>query len=277
MPVTARRLVRKMRGGAQSHLLEADDGRFYVVKFSNNPQHRRILVNELVGSVFLRHLEITTPETVLVRVTREFLREHAEVTFELGRKSIPVEEGWHFGSLFPGDPDRVAVYDFVPDALLKNVVNLRDFLGALLFDKWVANANGRQAVFFRARMREWSARAETHPLKVGFLAAMIDQGFAFNGPYWDFPDSPMQGLYPRKIVYAQVEGWDSFQPCLDQLMHLPEEVMDDAYRAVPLQWLNGDAALLEQLLEKLHQRRKRIPDLVADCRKALPLLFPRWK
>jgi len=26
-----------MRGGAQSHLIEADDGGFYVVKFSNNP------------------------------------------------------------------------------------------------------------------------------------------------------------------------------------------------------------------------------------------------
>ena len=40
-----------MRGGAQSHLIEADDGRFYIVKFQNNPQHRRILVNEWIAGL----------------------------------------------------------------------------------------------------------------------------------------------------------------------------------------------------------------------------------
>ena len=45
MPLTAVRHIRKMRGGAQSHLLQADDGNYYVVKFRNNPQHRRILSN----------------------------------------------------------------------------------------------------------------------------------------------------------------------------------------------------------------------------------------
>ena len=54
MPVDALRLIRKMRGGAQAHLIEADDGNFYVVKFRNNPQHRRILVNEWLGGSFLR-------------------------------------------------------------------------------------------------------------------------------------------------------------------------------------------------------------------------------
>jgi hypothetical protein len=61
MPVDARRLIRKMRGGAQTHLVEAGDGNFYVVKFLNNPQHRRILVNELIGSVFLRYLVFQPP------------------------------------------------------------------------------------------------------------------------------------------------------------------------------------------------------------------------
>jgi hypothetical protein len=58
MPVNARRFIRKMRGGAQAHLLEAEDGRYYVVKFVNNPQHRRILVNELIASEFLQYLQI---------------------------------------------------------------------------------------------------------------------------------------------------------------------------------------------------------------------------
>jgi hypothetical protein len=38
--------IRRMRGGAQSHLMRCSDGRehdlYYVVKFQNNPQHCRV-------------------------------------------------------------------------------------------------------------------------------------------------------------------------------------------------------------------------------------------
>ena len=36
--------IRRMRGGAQSHLMRCSDGLYYVVKFQSNPQHRSILV-----------------------------------------------------------------------------------------------------------------------------------------------------------------------------------------------------------------------------------------
>ena len=42
--------IRRMRGGAQSQLMRCSDENYYVVKFQNNPQHRRILVNELLGT-----------------------------------------------------------------------------------------------------------------------------------------------------------------------------------------------------------------------------------
>ena len=48
MPVTAVQHVRRMRGGAQGHLMRCSDGNFYVVKFRNNPQHLRVLANELM-------------------------------------------------------------------------------------------------------------------------------------------------------------------------------------------------------------------------------------
>src|SRR5258708_18676717 len=68
MPINATRLIRKMRGGTQAHSMECDDANFYEVKFRNNPQHRRILVNELIASVFLNYLQIATPETAIVNV-----------------------------------------------------------------------------------------------------------------------------------------------------------------------------------------------------------------
>src|SRR5215208_315216 len=104
MPLTAIRHIRKMRGGAQSHLLEADDGHAYVVKFRNNPQHRRILINELLASVLLDYLKISTPEVALLHVTDSFLAANPEVHLTLGSRRLEVDPGWHFGSRFPGDP-----------------------------------------------------------------------------------------------------------------------------------------------------------------------------
>src|SRR5215831_14906452 len=104
MPLTAHRYVRKMRGGAQAHLLETDDGGYYIVKFQNNPQHRRILVNELISGVLLEYLQISVPPTALVYLSPEFLSENPDVHIILGSQKIPVRPGWHFGSRYPGDP-----------------------------------------------------------------------------------------------------------------------------------------------------------------------------
>ncbi len=84
MPVSARNLIRKMRGGAQSHLIAGEDGEHYVVKFTNNPQHRRILINEWLANAFLRYLQIHVPQTALIQVSESFLAENPEVYFTLG-------------------------------------------------------------------------------------------------------------------------------------------------------------------------------------------------
>jgi hypothetical protein len=113
-----------MRGGAQAQLMEAGDGHFYVVKFANNPQSRRILANEWVASALLRHLEIAAPETAVIELSSEFLARNPEVCLQTGSSRREVEPGWHFGSRFPGNPMHLAVYDMLPDALLGKIVNL---------------------------------------------------------------------------------------------------------------------------------------------------------
>jgi len=274
MPLTAVRHVRKMRGGAQSHLLEADNGCWYVVKFRNNPQHRRILVNELLSSVFLGYLKISVPETALIRVTAEFLADNPQLHLNLGTLPVPIEPGWHFGSQFPGDPNRMAVYDYLPDALLPQVANLDDFRAILVFDKWVANADGRQSIFHHALVHRSEDRAPAS--RPGFVARMIDHGFAFNGPHWDFPESPVQGLYHRRTVYESVRSLDDFRPWLDQIVHFPEEVIDQAWKRIPPDWIDGEEDQLAQLLDRLQARRSRLPELISACREARINPFPNW-
>jgi len=48
--ISAVQHLRKLRGGSQSHLLRASDGAWYVTKFQNNPQHVRVLANEMLAT-----------------------------------------------------------------------------------------------------------------------------------------------------------------------------------------------------------------------------------
>jgi len=275
MPVDARRLVRKMRGGAQAHLLEASDSNFYVVKFSNNPQHRRILANEWIAAVFLRHLGLSSPDVAMVRVSEEFVEANPDAYLQLGRERRAPELGWHFGSRFPGDPARTVVYDFLPDSLLNQVENVAEFAGVLAFDKWVANADSRQSIFFRAQILNSTRIAA--PERLGFIAQMVDNGYVFDGPHWRLAESPIQGLYFRPLVYARVRGFADFEPWLERIRHFPEEVVDQAVKQIPPSWLEGAGSELERLLERLLARRKRVADLIQDCSAGRVNPFPAWR
>ena len=237
MPIDARRFVRKMRGGAQSHLLEASDGHFYVVKFLNNPQHRRILINEWIASAFLGFLGISTPQTAMIRLSASFLEDYPGVHLQFGSERRSVVPGWHFGSRFPGDPARNVVYDFLPDTLLDQVENLSEFLGILAFDKWMGNADSRQAIFFRARLKEYLPGSPANPLRLGFVAQMVDNGYVFEGPQWRLMESPIQGMYFRPSVYRSVRGLKEFNPWIERIRNFPEEVVDEAVRQIPSVWL----------------------------------------
>lgn len=267
-----------MRGGAQAHLVEADDGRYYVVKAVNNPQHRRILPNEWMASAILRHLDILAPETRVIELTAEFLEANPGVCLEVGSKRTPVTAGWHFASAFPGSPTTQIIYDIVPEMVMPKVFNRQHFWGALAFDKWVGNADSRQAIFFRAKVREWMTTSEEHELKLAFLAQMIDHGYIFNGPHWEFADSPIQGLFFRSSAYAGVKSMADFEPWVERIRNFPPEVLDEALREMPAEWLpEGDAGRLEQLLEQLLRRRGRVADLVLEAVENRQGPFPDWE
>ncbi len=275
--VNAVRLVRKMRGGAQSHLLECDDGRFWVVKFSNNPQHRRVLINEWMAAAILLQLEISTPEASIIWITSKFLGGNPDVSLSSHGGRLEVEIGPHFGSLFPGDPSQIAVYDFLPEPLLDEVGNGSQFIGVLAFDKWTGNTDGRQAIF---RRKENSLRATCpHMLfeRRRYQALMIDNGGILNGQFWDFPDTPLHGLYPFRTVYRTVESIDSFEPWLNRIVHFPSNILDTAAALIPPRWLTGDEGLLAHTVARLLGRRQRVPELLKNCADDPGSPFPAWR
>jgi hypothetical protein len=253
-----------MRGGAQSQLMLGSDGKLWVVKFQNNPQHIRVLANELIATRLAEALGLTVPVTDVVEVTGWLIRNTPGLVMERSRSAAePCLPGLHFGSQFLGGLMPGQVVDYLPEQQLGEVRNLDEFAGILALDKWTGNGNGRQAVF------------ERRPRQRRYRATFIDQGYCFNAGDWTFPDAPLRGVYARNRVYAGVTGWDSFEPWLSLI-----EAFDPARawriaEIVPPEWY-GDPADLERLIERLLARRTRVRDLIAAFRDSDRAPFPNW-
>lgn len=82
-----------MHGGAQAHLMRCSDENYYVVKFQNNPQHRRVLVNEMLGTRLASRLGLPTAAVSVVEVLEELIRLTAELCIETPRTCIPCASG----------------------------------------------------------------------------------------------------------------------------------------------------------------------------------------
>ena len=277
--------IRRMRGGAQSHLMRCVDQRgeehYYVVKFQNNPQHRRILVNELLGTRLAAQLGLPTTRVGIVEVGEELIRLTPELCMEMPGSRIPCQAGPQFGSRYPGDPRRQTLFDFLPDEQLRAVDNLYQFAGMLVFDKWTCNTNGRQTLFFRDEKRDTSAQdtgQDTHLNRGNYETVMIDQGFCFNAGEWNYPDAPLRGLYARNRVYEGVTGMESFGPWLERLeRNITAEVLGDILKEIPSEWYEDDYAAVDQLLKQLYRRKTRIPDLLLAAKNTTRQPFPNWR
>ena len=256
--------IRRMRGGAQGQLMLGADGHAYVVKFQNNPQHRRVLANEFLASRLALAVGLTAPQPQLIEVSAWLVENTRELEIDLGQKRVRCEAGLHFGSQFVGGLMPGQVVDYLPEEQLAEVKNLGEFAGILALDKWTGNANGRQAVFTR-KQRERR-----------YQAVFIDFGYCFHAGEWRFEDSPLRGVYYRNDVYRNVSGWESFEPWLTRLEKIAPDVVWDAANDVPPQWYGGDQAEMEVLVEKLLARRSRIREWIEMFGKSDRHPFPKW-
>jgi hypothetical protein len=262
--VCAVRHIRRLRGGAQAHLLAGSDGEYWVTKFQNNPQSIRVLANELFATRLGAALGLPMPHVEVIEVPQALVEKTPELTIHLGDRTIPCGYGRQFGSRYVCDPTRDVVFDYLPDALLQNVSNLQDFARVLVLDKWAANADGRQAVFssYRAQNR--------------FKATFIDQGYCFNAEEWDFPDSPLRGIYSQKHLYALVRGWETFEPALTRAEEMDIETIAQIAAEIPAEWYEHDSDGLNRLIDGLFRRRSRICDLITAFRHSSSSPFPNW-
>ena len=265
MAVVAVQTIRRMRGGAQSQLMLGADSNLWVVKFQNNPQHRRVLANELIATRLAEAIGLSVPKSDVVEVSDWLIRNSPGMVVDLGKgRQELCAAGLQFGSQFVGGLMPGQVVDYLPEPQMQDVRNLAEFAGILALDKWTGNCNGRQAVF------------ERRPREKKYRAVFIDQGFCFNAGEWTFPDSPLRGVFPRNQVYARVTGWPSFDPWLSRIEAFAADKLWAIAEQVPPEWYGGDPATIERLMEQLLARRARVRELIDSFRDSDRMPFPNW-
>ena len=264
MAVLAVQQIRRMRGGAQGHLMLGGDGNAYVVKFQNNPQHIRVLVNELMATKLAAAVGLSAPACDVVDVTDWLIDNTSELDLDLGPRRERCRAGLCFGSRLVGGLMPGHLFDYLPEEQLVEVKNFEEFAGILAFDKWTCNVNGRQAVYSKK------------PREKRYTATFIDYGYCFNAGEWIFRDAPLRGVFARNAVYRAVTGWPSFDPWLSRIEELEPQTIWEIAETVPPEWYEGDVSTLEALVEELVKRQGRVRELIDGFRESARAPFPNW-
>lgn len=256
--------VRRLRGGAQSQLMRCSDENLYVVKFQNNPQHLRVLVNEMLITRVAIRLGLPVPAAEIVEVGEWLIQHSPDMTMHVGQHTQPCASGLQFGSKYVLPPSHGQVLDWLPETSIKRVRNLGTFPGMLALDKWACNADGRQVIFWK-RAQEKKYRA-----------SYIDHGYCFNAGEWTFPDSPLRGAYPWNEVYWAVQGWASFEPWLSRIEAMPASEIRSCADEIPHEWYDRDHGALSKMLDAFVLRRSRVRELISGFRNCSMQPFPNW-
>lgn len=253
--VIAIQAVRQMKGESRSLLMEDTEHKLWVVKFQNNPQHRRVLVNDYLGSRIAQSIGLTVPsvETIFVAgwLEDQYRRSTTACDEEPLRRAVG---GLQFASKYMGGLMPGQVVDSFPGSRMPRLRNGHEFAGIALFDLWLKNKDVRQMVFSR------SARERVY--KVAF----IDQGHCFGGWQWQLGNvSPHELFIARGSTPVPVKQSD-YEPWLAKMERFSESTLHDIAEEIPSEWYEADQCSLARLLSDVMARRQQVCQLFAQSR-----------
>ncbi|MDE1852209.1 MAG: hypothetical protein KGI38_00495 [Thaumarchaeota archaeon] len=118
-------------GGSKAQLVQASDGKKYIIKLIGNPQQTRILANEYLVGKLAELLDVPSPAVAIVDVDQQFVSQLNAQTQSNFRS------GPQFGSQYVGG-DNVQVYPSTPDLMAKTN-NVSKWPNAVVLDVLVQN------------------------------------------------------------------------------------------------------------------------------------------
>lgn len=250
-PLVAKQIFSWLRGGSASALVLDTSDIPWVVKFKDNPQHERIVVNEYLATRMAQDLGFTVPECRPIHVNPSLIESFSPPRPTSSTLAEPGISRIHFASKFVGGllPGRVA--DALPGGVRCEVVNANESAGILAFDMWVRNKDRRQNLFVRQGM---SRRYRT---------VWIDNGHCFGAGSWSLQSFVEQSAYGNSSPHSLID-FAEFNPWLQRIERFPAARLLEITAEMPREWLAGQESHLQRMLEELISRRSSVRELLAS-------------
>jgi hypothetical protein len=151
---------------------------------------------------------------------------------------------------------------------MSSLPNLDLFMGAFVFDVWVANVDFRQAIFQR--------RHRPAPSERTWDFLFIDNSHLFGGPDWRFASSAPTGKTFWKVPHAGGRNWLEFSPWLERIEAIEGAMLEAIIRSVPGEWLTrSNRYELDYVGEELVKRQRLLRDLIRTLLRCNGDLFPK--
>lgn len=242
---------------ARPHLIQADDGQNYIVKFPRDGNIKSIF-NEYLGGKLAKHFGISVLDPVPIHLDEDFIINSPEI------HAMGVAAGPYFATLKQND-----VYNaggpvgkrMEP----KKIVNLDEVVDFVAFDIYLCNNDRNDGN---------SILVATSEARTKFKYLLIDHGWCFNGPDWSIDEISSM---PYKISWIpwKKDGVTSqlqFNTAVNKIT-LEEAEFDVLLALLPVEW-RLTAAETDALKRALTNRDKdKIMEVINDNRGQ----FPNWR
>lgn len=250
-----RYLSATLRGSSRAQFMSSEDGTQYVVKFKENFQGIRVLVNELVANGIGCELNLPCPEGIIAEIDRELI-EISNIENTYGRK---ISSGQHYGC-----KKIEGCYPVPPRILIDQANNKNVFPGIVLFDILTFNHNrNNQGNYLIQQARQDS-----------FDFYIIDHGHCFGRPNWHISIIQKIGTWNGNVlpeVANCIMGSDPFRNYIERIQNLSNEFFSKIVDEIPAEWgiSNNERNALKSFLMG---QRDRIKEIIFQYKN----LFPNW-
>jgi hypothetical protein len=251
----ARPLSATGQGSSGAQYMASDDGTQYVVKFKENGQGLRVLVNELVANAIALHLDLPCPKGVIAEISDELIK-IANIPPIQGRA---VSSGCHFATKRIMNP-----YSNPPTQLIGQASNRNTYPGIVLFDILTFNSNRNNAGNYI--VVNAGANIEFY---------IIDHGHCFGNPNWDVSLVQKIGTWNSQNLMNEIAecitGNDPFRIYIQKIRSISDDFINKIIDEVPAEW-----QLLQSEKEALRSfligQRDRIEEIILGSKGR----FPYW-
>jgi hypothetical protein len=251
-------------GCTKPYYLLCDDGEQYAVKFKENPESCRVLINEFVCAELAQLLDLPLAEPKFIYLDESFVEDHgAQISVHVGEE---ITTGTHFGT------QKVKkAFQIFNSQMIEEAVNINCVPEIILFDHLICNkdrdSNGGNLLFDH-NTKQIVLIDHTHAFDLGPLWNAIELKRRVNEPFFALN---AHGFVYKKLV-PFVRGNNPFATILDKMLSLNDDDLWHIINNIPSEW-HITPEEKEALLEYLSDRLNRIEQVLPCIKPTLPY----WK